>query len=249
MAVQLHGEAGGASTPRRASATLGPMLRRPVSQVLFPAEAKALHAQGYRLIRGGLGRTDLDHLRDLFDQATVPSHAWPVPRGGDWRHAQLDLDPRVQAACRGPELLDCAWTILQTPFFLAQVEGREPCPGGGAQTLHRDVDTAHASVANALIYLDDYGPQNGATRLAPKTHATPGEVAADAPLTLQGHAGDILAFDARLLHGATANHSGARRRTLLATYVEAAQLDAYRQTSGLRGVRMTIDQLFVREVA
>jgi hypothetical protein len=223
------------------------MLRWSISQVLSPAEAQVLDQQGYRLIRGALGRADLDHLRDLFDQATVPSHAWPVPRGADWRHAQLDHDPWVQAACRGPELLDCAWHILKTPFFLAQVEGREPCPGGGAQILHRDVDTAHASVANALIYLDDYGPRNGATRLAPMTHATPGEASAAAPIPLEGHAGDILVFDARLLHGATTNHSGARRRTLLVGYVEAAQLDDYRQTADLRGVRMTIDQLFVRE--
>ncbi len=234
------------STPGRGSATLKAMQRRPIPPSLSPADAQALDHQGYLVLRGAVASADLDILREVFDQTIVASPDWPVPRGADWRHAQLDHHALVQTVCRRPALLAGAWHMLKTPFFLAQVEGRDPCPRGGAQPLHRDVESAQAGVVNALVYLDAFGPNNGATRVAAGTHARP-DAPHDDPVTLMGEAGDILLFDARLLHGATENHAGARRRSLFLSYVEAAQFDDYSQTTALRGVRMAIDELFVGE--
>ena len=105
----------------------------------------------------------------------------------DWRHALVDLDPAVHTICRQPALIAAAARLLRQPFFLAQVEGREPLATGGFQSLHRDAEQA-GEVVSALAFLDDFGPANGATRLAPATHAGEGQLIpaqAEHPATLR----------------------------------------------------------------
>jgi ectoine hydroxylase-related dioxygenase (phytanoyl-CoA dioxygenase family) len=162
--------------------------------------------------------------------------------GAGWRHALVDLDPTVQRTCRLPLLLAAGAQMLGGPFFLAQVEGREPVPGGGHQPLHRD--GAGTKAVSALVFLDAYGPDNGATRVVPR-HLEQGEPDETLTLIVAGEAGDILVFDADLLHGATCNRSGARRRSLLLSFMlerHRASQDACR---AVRNVRMDTSEVFV----
>ncbi|MGC1302836.1 MAG: phytanoyl-CoA dioxygenase family protein [Caulobacteraceae bacterium] len=207
------------------------------------ADAQALDAQGCLVVRGAIAGDAVAVLSDVFDRSVLAPEQWPAPKGPGWRYAQVDLHPLVQDICRLPVVLDCVWRLLKVPFFLAQVEGREPLDQGGAQTLHRDIASEAASVVSVLVYLDAFGPHNGATRVVAGTHIRSSDVQ-DEPVTLMGEGGDIFVFDARLLHGATRNQSGDRRRSLLISYVEAAQIDDYRRTSALRGVRMGGDEIF-----
>lgn len=189
-------------------------------------------------------------MRAAFDAGELPSEAWPVPRGVDWRHALVDLDPAVQQVCRLPHLLAAARLVLRQPFFLAQAEGREPAAGGGLQLLHRDgPDPTLTETVSALVFLDPYGPENGATRLLAGTHAGAGlQVAAGVEhpevIVLSGQAGDILVFDPNLLHGATRNVAGARRRSLLVTYALLGLREDWEQTRDIRSVRIPTDEVF-----
>ena len=204
-----------------------------------------LHRDGYALLRGAIQAERLDNLRAAFDAGVRASDRWPVPRGVGWRYSLLDLDPHVQAVCRLPEVVAVVGELIGERFFLSQVEGREPLAGGGQQTLHRDLSAQRpGDTVNVLAYLDDYGPRNGATRIVPGSHCPP---QGDAPfdfadesrsVQLSGSAGDILVFDADLVHGGSLNPTGARRRSMLICYFAEPLYAAHLESVNLRGIRM-----------
>jgi len=211
----------------------------------------ALARDGYVLLRSAIPREWLDSLRAAFDENIQPSEKWPVPRGFGWRHSLLDLDAKVQAVCRLPAMLDVVGAMIGNRYFLAQVEGREPLAGHGHQDLHRDLSAHRAGdTVQALAYFDDFGPHNGATRLVPGTHRpedphTPVPPEAESvAMQIAGHAGDILVFDADLLHAATINPSGARRRTILISYRAESAYASHMATAKLRNVRMDTSERF-----
>ncbi|MBC2383908.1 MULTISPECIES: phytanoyl-CoA dioxygenase family protein [Pseudomonas] len=210
-----------------------------------------LHQDGYILLRQAIPADWLDELRAAFDAGVKPSEQWPVPRGRDWRHSQLDSHPKVQAVCRLPQVLAVVGELIGERFFLAQVEGREPLVGGGQQLLHRDLSALRpGDMANALAFFDDYGPENGATRIVPGSHRPAvGEPPFDfndesRSVQLSGSAGDILLFDVDLLHGGTLNPSGARRRSMLMGYFAESLYPSHQQTAGLRSVLMDTSEHF-----
>jgi len=234
---------------RAAQLKIGPM--SDISTRIEPlpaADAERLDADGYLLLRGLASAADVEAMRRAFDDGETAD--WPAPRGADWRHALVDLDPAVQRVCKASAMLAAARRLLGGPFLFAQVEGREPRPGGGHQLLHRDAAPgAGGQVVSALIFLDPWGQENGGTRLAPGTHRGAGLAAPDgqehpATVALAGEAGDALVFDAKLLHGATRNVSGARRRSLLACYISTALQGDYEATRRLRAVRMETGEVF-----
>ena len=204
-----------------------------------------LQRDGYALLRGIIPAEWLDDLRTAFDAGVMPSDQWPVPRGAGWRHSLLDLDPLVQAVCRQPGVLGVVGGLIGERFFLAQVEGREPLEGGGHQMLHRDLSAQRlGDTVNAIAFFDDYGPSNGATRIVPGSHRP----AQDEPpfdftdesksMQLSGSGGDILIFDADLVHGASLNPSGARRRSILICYFAEPLYTTHLESVNLRNIRM-----------
>lgn len=222
-----------------------------ISTNMWPIDREQLQRDGYIVLRGAIPAPWLDDLRAAFDAGVTPNDRWAVPRGPGWRHALLDLEPRVQAVCRLPALLAAVGTLIGERFFLAQVEGREPLAGGGHQGLHRDLsDQRSGDTVNALAFFDDFGPGNGATRLVPGSHRPAQRDAAIDPdaeshaIQLTGAAGDILVFDADVVHAATVNPSGARRRSILIGYFAEPRHASHLATAHLRSVRMDTDERF-----
>lgn len=215
------------------------------------ADREQLHQNGYILLRRAILPEWLETLRAAFDAGVKPSNQWPVPRGIDWRHSQLDTDPVVQALCRLPPLLAVVGELIGERFFLSQVEGREPLINGGHQQLHRDLSAQRpGDTVNALVYLDDYGPENGATRIVPSSHRPalsepPFDLNDESrSVQLTGSAGDILIFDADLIHAGSLNSSGARRRSLLITWFSEALYSTHLETVGLRNIQMDTTERF-----
>ncbi len=213
--------------------------------------SEQLHQNGYALLRGAIPHEWLDDLRGAFDAGVTPPDQWPVPRGPGWRYSLVDLDAKVQAVCRLPGLLAVVGELIGERFFLAQVEGREPLGGGGHQTLHRDLSAERpGDTVSAMVYLDDYGPDNGATRLIPSSHrpaphAPPFDFNNESDsVQLKGLAGDILVFDADLVHAASLNPTGKRRRSMLIGYFAAPRYAAHLESAKLRSIRMDTSECF-----
>ncbi|MEQ1905512.1 MAG: phytanoyl-CoA dioxygenase family protein [Pirellulaceae bacterium] len=220
-------------------------------------DREQLHRDGYALLRRAIPAEWLDDLRAAFDAGVKPSDQWLIPRGADWRHSLLDLDSKVQAVCRLPEMLAVVGELIGERFFLSQVEGREPLAGGGHQQLHRDLSAQRpGDTVIGLAYFDDYGPENGATRIVPGSHRpAAGEPPFDfldesRSVQLSGSAGDILVFDADLVHAGSLNLTGARRRSILITYFAEPCYASHLETVNLRSVRMdTTDRFDPSELA
>ncbi|WP_175650742.1 phytanoyl-CoA dioxygenase family protein [Pseudomonas sp. Marseille-P9899] len=214
-------------------------------------DREQLHRQGYLLLRQAVPADWLEHLRGVFDAGVKPSEQWPVPRGIGWQHSHLDGDAQIQAVCRLPAVLAVVSELIDERFFLAQVEGRAPLGGGGQQKLHRDLSHQRpGDSANAMVYLDDYGPGNGATRIVPGSHRpAPDQAPFDfndesGAVQLSGSAGDILVFDVDLVHAASLNVSGANRRSLLIGYFAEPLYPMHQETAALRSVTMDTSERF-----
>lgn len=218
---------------------------------LSTSEHEQLQSNGFALLGQAVPQDWLPELRASFDSNIAESALWPVPRSSTWNHAMVDLLPQVQAVCKLPALLAVVGALIGERFFLAQVEGREPRQGGGYQQLHRDLSSQRpGDNVSALVFIDDYGPHNGATRIVPASHrARPQEAPINfldesRSLQLTGHAGDILVFDADLVHGACTNPSGARRRSFLISYFAEPLYHSHLKTAKLRNVRMDTSECF-----
>ena len=211
------------------------------SSVVCLPDPEQIHRDGCALLRGAIPAQWLGELQAEFDVCVKANDQWPVPRGADWRHSLLDLSPLVQSVCRLPALLAAAGTLIGERFFLSQVEGREPLAGGGHQGLHRDFSAQRpGDTVLAIAFLDDYGPANGATRIVPGSHRQPQFDLNDLSQAVQisGSAGDILVFEADLVHAGSLNVTGARRRSLLISYFAEPLYASHLTTAQLRSIRM-----------
>ena len=215
-------------------------------------DRKQLHQDGYTLLRQAIPTEWLADLRAVFDAGVRPSDQWPVPRGMDWRYSMLDDDSTIQAVCRLPQLLAVAGELIGEQFFLSQVEGREPLASGGHQQLHRDLSAQRpGDIAIALAFFDDYGPENGATRIVPGSHRPePGAPPFDfndesRAVQLSGSAGDILVFDVDLVHAGSLNVIGAHRRSILISYFSESLYASHLETVALRNIRMDTRDRFI----
>jgi ectoine hydroxylase-related dioxygenase (phytanoyl-CoA dioxygenase family) len=104
------------------------------------------------------------------------------------------------------------------------------------QPFHSDTDYSGTPdqqgfySCTAIWMLDDFTPENGATRLIPGTHHShqvPKDALADpyAPhpdeIVMTGKRGDVAIFNGHCWHGGGANHTDAPRRAILAHYLRS----------------------------
>lgn len=118
-------------------------------------------------------------------------------------------------------------------YLLSSTTVTDIYPGERAQTLHTDDSSwpVHLLAVEGEIELgvlwalDDFTPENGATRLVPGSHRWPvqrrraqgGEETVPAVM----RAGSAIFYSGRILHGGGANVSGHRRLGVVLTYVRS----------------------------
>lgn len=137
-----------------------------------------------------------------------------------------------ERAISEPKLLACVRQVLGDDFKLSSLNARSARPlTNWVQPLHCDTgalpDERGNKVCNVIWMLDDFTPENGATRFVPGTHRAgrlPQEVLADpeAPhpdeRLVLGKAGTVVVMNTHLWHGGTANRTDKPRLALHSFY-------------------------------
>jgi ectoine hydroxylase-related dioxygenase (phytanoyl-CoA dioxygenase family) len=186
-----------------------------------------LQTQGYTTLYGLVSQARLDALRDALDR--VYADEAHVPRqtaeAGCLRGYNLiRRNPLFREALQQPEVLELVEALLGPDCILHSFESRSALPGGGQQSLHRDMPCAQnvPLSVNVVWMLDDFTMANGATRVVPSSHLRaegperdkvyPDEVIAIAP------AGTLLLFNSLTWHGGGPNHTDRIRRAFHVHY-------------------------------
>ena len=117
-----------------------------------------------------------------------------------------------------PPLLQACCRIIGGDFKLSSLHARTLRPHTAAQELHVDVDRASADwpLVGFILMIDEFRPDNGATRFVPGTHhwshkpeavMTDRRADYDGQLLATGPAGSLIVFNGSTWHGHAANTS------------------------------------------
>jgi ectoine hydroxylase-related dioxygenase (phytanoyl-CoA dioxygenase family) len=128
-----------------------------------------------------------------------------------------------------PRVLAAVEAVLGPRFKLSSLNARSTNPHSEAdQPLHADsgaiADERGYSVCNSVWLLDDFTPENGATRIVAGSHRwqrlpEPGFYSPHPEQHLVlGKAGDVVVMNAHMWHGGTANRTAAPRRAMHVYY-------------------------------
>jgi len=147
-----------------------------------------------------------------------------------------------------PKVLAAIAHVLNGDLKLSSLNARFALPGQGLQGLHADwgrLETPGAyQVCNSIWLLDDFTPENGATRAVPGSQTwgnrLPGDVMEDvhaphpAEVLLLGQAGDVVVFNSHTWHGGTTNQTERRRRACHSYFCRRGQTQQLDQRAHLR---------------
>jgi len=188
-----------------------------------------LHERGFVVIPGP---TRPDLLANAYTAAVASATSDDIRIGStstkvnDFVNRGAEFDslyvfaPLLEACCR----------VIGRPFKLSSLHARTLRPGSPAQELHVDVprDSADWPLLGFILMVDEFRPDNGATRFVPGSHLRPGKPAdsisdgrADHPgqALACGPAGSLLIFNGSAWHGHTANTSSCVRRSLQGAFI------------------------------
>jgi len=190
--------------------------------VLATPVNQALERDGYAIVPGALDDRWVERLRRAFDHA-------PAQSGGTQHIELTDETPEVESwrALEHHRVLKAAAEhLLAKPYCLGGMHGRNPLPGFGQQGLHSDCLRGPGNeciLITALWMLDDFTPENGATRVVPGSHRIALPLARDLSQPLARHrdekiilgcAGSVLMFNGYLWHSGRRNDSHGPRRAV-----------------------------------
>ena len=202
--------------------------------MLTDAQRRHLEEQGYLVFPGLMDAPLLEALRqridELFREEGECAGSEFKQEPGARRLANLVNKGRIfEDIILTPQVLDAMEAVLGHKFKLSSLNVRSADPYSPCgQPWHCDsgaiADSLGYWVCNSVWMLDDFTPDNGATRMIPGSHKwkrlppagsydpQPGQE------LVTGKAGTVVVMNAHMWHGGTANRTGAPRRAMHVYY-------------------------------
>jgi ectoine hydroxylase-related dioxygenase (phytanoyl-CoA dioxygenase family) len=216
-------------------------------------QRQQLEERGYVVLNGFMNPGMLEGLRvrveQLFEAEGENAGSEFRQEAGTRRLANLvDKGELFREMVAMPEVLEYVEAVIGPEFKLSSLNARSANPQSESdQPLHADMggiaDERGYWVCNTIWLLDDFTPDNGATRIVPGTHLLrklPQEALTDiyAPHEDQelvlGKAGTVVVMNSHAWHGGTANRTDAPRRALHGFYCRSDKPQQQYQKQVLR---------------
>jgi hypothetical protein len=140
--------------------------------------ASQLRERGFVIIPGPelFGRPEL--LVDAYTAAMASATGEDVKTGSTSTRVSdfVNLGAEFDGLYVFPPLLEACCRVIGRPFKLSSLLGRTLRPRSPAQELHVDVrcDSTDWPLLGFILMIDEFRPDNGATRFVPGSHRWPG---------------------------------------------------------------------------
>lgn len=228
-------------------------------ELLNEDEKRQLDEQGYLVLHDFIEKKHLIALQDKYEELMQKEGQNAGKEfgqeAGTRRLSDLINKGEVFDLCwQHPKMLAIAQYVIGRDFKVNSINGRDALPGQGHQALHADAGRREPGAPNVGIntiwLLDDFTPENGATRFVPATHnlvGAPADYVADpnAPhpdeKLVIAKAGTVFAYNFHMWHGGTLNQTDKTRRVLHPSFIARELPQQYDQREWLR--KSTDDRL------
>jgi len=191
-----------------------------------------LRERGFVVLRGSISSERMERLDIAYTAAVTSATSDDVYIGSaSTRVADfVNRGPEFDDLYIFPSLLEACGYVIGRPFKLSSFHSRTLRPHTPAGELHVDVERNSPDwpLLSFILMIDEFRPDNGATRFLPGSHLWPGtpantisDVRADhaGQVLACGAAGSLLIFNGSTWHGHTANTSSAPRRSLQGAFI------------------------------
>jgi ectoine hydroxylase-related dioxygenase (phytanoyl-CoA dioxygenase family) len=193
-----------------------------------------LEEWGYCLLENPIGDAEFGRLRDrllaVAREERDTGDAFLYDNGNQRVFSLLNKGEEFERNVQDPAVLEVMEHVLGFNFLLSSTHANIAGPGGASMNVHADQTFArppwppYALVANSMWMIDDFTPDNGATRIIPGSHRwgrQPDYEIGEGDVETEpacGPAGSVMVFDGRLWHQTGANVSTGRRHGILNYY-------------------------------
>lgn len=202
------------------------------SRVLPAGALRDLRDVGFTVIPGPVAPDDLGRLAAAYDRAVTSADPDDVSVGRTTTrvHNMVNHGPEFDALYVYRPVLAACHRIIGRPFKLSTMLARAVRPRTHAQALHVDfrADAEGWPMVGFILMVDEFRPDNGATRFVPGSHEWPAttdalidDPAADyeGQILACGPAGSVIVYNGSVWHGHGANSSGKPWRSIQGAYI------------------------------
>jgi hypothetical protein len=194
--------------------------------------ASELQERGFVVLPGPVPSDRVERLANAYNAAIASATVDDVKIGSTSTRVSdfVNRGAEFDALYVFPPLLEACCLVIGRPFKLSSLHARTVRPYTDAQDLHVDLqrDSADWPLLGFILMVDEFRPDNGATRFVLGSHRWPGKPA-DSISDLQaehtgqalacGDAGSLLVFNGSAWHGHTANTSSGPRRSIQGAFI------------------------------